>query len=188
MQYERTRNWEDIIFEAWPLLRPVFFDKPYVGNSKGHRIIYDLDEATHCSTDDSDDALENWQGLLESVTPAWPEMPRKIERHILQALDQMTGKCYFSDSHCALVNNMQGDMARLMHCYAYGTVHQLWKAVQQAYLDGGMPCGWEGRYPKGRMLIFSNQGFNEKATNSCPFNTHATRRRDRRRCKMFLSK
>jgi hypothetical protein len=27
----------------------------------------------------------------------------------------------------------------------------------QAYLAGGWPCGWEGEYPDGRLVIFSNE-------------------------------
>lgn len=152
-------NWEEVLREAGPLLnflnQPVFFDKPYVGNSENHRITFDPAEAIESSTNDSGDKVQDWQDLLESITPPWPEMPRKIERNILQVLDQMAGKSYSSVSDSALVNNMHGDIARLLHCYAYGVVHPLWKAVQQVYLDGGMPCGWEGPYPEGRMLVFS---------------------------------
>lgn len=27
----------------------------------------------------------------------------------------------------------------------------------QVYLAGGWPCGWEGEYPKGRLVVFSNE-------------------------------
>ena len=157
-QQDMTRNWEDVLLAARPLLSFLaFFDKPYIGNLKNHRVIFDLNEAIECSTNDSEDRYEDWQNLLESITPAWPEMPREIERNILKVLDQMAGKCFSCVSDSALFNNMQGDIARLLHCYAYGTVPQLWKAVQQVYLDGGIPCGWEGRYPEGRILVFSAQ-------------------------------
>ena len=27
----------------------------------------------------------------------------------------------------------------------------------QVYLAGGWPCGWEGEYPEGRLVVFSNE-------------------------------
>ncbi|WP_426171402.1 hypothetical protein [Pseudoduganella sp. R-34] len=153
------KNGSEVRLAAGQLLdflsRPTFFDQPYTGDLKTHRVIFDISEAVARSTDDSGERFEDWQDLLESVTPAWPEMPREIERRTIELLDQMTSKLYPSALNETLINNMQGDVARLLHCHAYGDVHQLWKAVQQAYLDGGMPCGWEGRYPEGRMVVFS---------------------------------
>lgn len=156
-----TKNWNEVLIEAKPLFdflnQQTFFDKPYVGSSTSHRLIFDMAEASEYSTDDSGEKVEDWQSLLESVTPAWPDMPRQIERKIIEVLDQMPQKNYSSVSNEALLNNMQGDISRLLHCYAFGDVRQLWKDVQQVYLDGGIPCGWEGNYPEGRMLVFSVQ-------------------------------
>ncbi|WP_090436936.1 hypothetical protein [Duganella sp. CF458] len=154
-----SKNWKEVQIAATPLLnylsRSTFFDRPYAGNSRANRVIFDIAEATARSTDDSGERFEDWQNLLESVTPAWPEMPREIEGKILEILDQMTTKHYCSALNDTLINNMQGDIARLIHCHAFGDVHELWRAVQQAYLDGGLPCGWEGRYPDGRLVVFS---------------------------------
>ena len=154
-----NKNWSEVRLAAGQLLdflsRPTFFDQPYTGDSKTHQVIFDLSEAVARSTDDSGERFEDWQDLLESVTPAWPEMPREIERRTIELLDQMTSKLHPSALNDTLINNMQGDVARLLQCHACGDVHELWKAVQQVYLDGGMPCGLEGRYPEGRMVVFS---------------------------------
>jgi hypothetical protein len=154
-----NKNWSEVQSAADQLLdflsRPTFFDRPYGGDARTNRVIFDISEATERSTDDSGERFQDWQELLESVTPAWPDMPREIERRIIELLDQMTNKLCLIALNDTLINNMQGDIARLLHCHGCGDVHDLWKAVQQVYLDGGMPCGWEGRYPEGRMVVFS---------------------------------
>jgi len=154
-----NKNWSEVQSAADQLLdflsRPTFFDRPYGGDARTNRVIFDISEATERSTDDSGERFQDWQELLESVTPAWPDMPREVERRIIELLDQMTNKLCLIALNDTLINNMQGDIARLLHCHGCGDVHDLWKAVQQVYLDGGMPCGWEGRYPEGRMVVFS---------------------------------
>ena len=35
--------------------------------------------------------------------------------------------------------------------------HQFFNNLLQVYLVGGWPCGWEGEYPKGRLVVFSNE-------------------------------
>jgi hypothetical protein len=153
------KNWSEVRLAAGQLLDflscPTFFDRPYGGDARTNRIIFDISEAAERSTDDSGELFQDWQELLESVTPAWPDMPREIERRIIELLDQLTNKLCLIALNDTLINNMQGDIARLLHCHGCGDVHDLWKAVQQVYLDGGMPCGWEGRYPEGRMVVFS---------------------------------
>ncbi|MCR6476089.1 hypothetical protein NU688_07970 [Variovorax sp. ZS18.2.2] len=136
--------------------QPVFFHGPYRGNQEKVKLIFDASLAVVYSTDDGEGGSENWQELLESVTPAWPDMPRSVEKKILEVLDQMSGKDYSGLDEVPLIYNMQGDVSRLLHCYAYGEVDLLWKSVEEAYLLGGIPCGWDGKYPEGRMVVYSN--------------------------------
>lgn len=156
-----TKNWSEVLIEAKPLFdfldRQVLLDKPYVADRAAQRVIFDLSQAEKFATDDSGVNFVDWQSLLEAFTPAWPEMPRKIEKEILLVLDRITQNEYPHVRSEVLINNMQGDISRLLHCYAYGEVPQLWKEVQQVYLNGAIPCGWEGPYPEGRMVVFSIQ-------------------------------
>lgn len=135
--------------------RPIFFDQPYFGNIVRAIVVYDESLAADYSTNDTSDDFEDWQTLLESITPAWPDMPRSVEREILEILDMMQGKSYSGIGRFPLINNMIGDISRLLHCYAFGNVHQLWHTIEQAYLHSGIPCGWEGNYPAGKLIIFS---------------------------------
>ena len=154
------KNWDQVLVDAKALFdflnQPVFFDGPYRGGHEKVKLIFDASLAAEHSTDDSGEKFEDWQGLLESVTPAWPDMPRSVEKKILEMLDQMSGKDYSGLDEAPLIYNMQGDVSRLLHCYAYGEVDSLWKSVEEAYLLGGIPCGWDGKYPEGRMVVYSN--------------------------------
>lgn len=154
-------NWNQLTEEAKPLFdfldRHLLLDKPYIASATNQRVIFDIAQAERFSTDDSGVNCADWQSLLEAFTPPWPEMPRKIQKEVLCVLDRITRDQYPNVRSEVLINNMQGDISRLLHCYAYGELPQLWKVVQQVYLDGAIPCGWEGRYPEGRMVIFSIQ-------------------------------
>ncbi|WP_152601974.1 hypothetical protein [Burkholderia paludis] len=154
------RAWADVEKDANQILdylkKSIFFEGPCKGEVVGRKIIFDASLAAEYSTDDSGDKFSDWQGILESITPAWPDMSRSIESKILSVLDQIHGKNYSGVSEYPLIQNMEGDVSRLLHCYAYGEVHPLWRQIEQIYLDGGIPCGWEGNYPNGELVVFSN--------------------------------
>jgi hypothetical protein len=33
----------------------------------------------------------------------------------------------------------------------------LFDLIEQAYMDGGWPCGWKGKYPEGKLAVFSRK-------------------------------
>lgn len=52
---------------------------------------------------------------------------------------------------------MNLDITMILKCYANGYFSPLWNEIMNIYLDGGFPCGWEGEYPQGQLVVFSNQ-------------------------------
>lgn len=53
-----------------------------------------------------------------------------------------------------LFNDVDSD---LFNCYLnnkYKKNHPLWNIIWEAYSHGGWPCGWEGKYPEGQIIIF----------------------------------
>ncbi|NTX20639.1 hypothetical protein [Burkholderia cepacia] len=154
------KAWSGVEKDAKPILdyvkRPIFFDGPYKGVATGKEVIFDALQTAEYSTDDSGDQFPDWQAILESITPAWPDIPRSIENKIMEVLGQIHGKNYSGVNESPLIHNMEGDVSRLLHCYAYGEVHPLWRQIERIYLDGGIPCGWEGNYPDGEVVVFSN--------------------------------
>ena len=56
-----------------------------------------------------------------------------------------------------LFNNMEGDMFRLLKCAATGKSSSFFDNVREAYLNNGFPCGWDGFYPNGKLVVYSNE-------------------------------
>lgn len=56
-----------------------------------------------------------------------------------------------------LFNNMEGDLFRLLQCDALEKSSHFIHTVRQAYLNHGFPCGWSDIYPKGKLVVFSNE-------------------------------
>jgi hypothetical protein len=84
-------SWSQVLVNARALLdflnQSAFFGDPYRGDQKKAKLIFDASLAAKYSTNDSGDQFEDWQSLLESVTPSWPDMPRSVEKRILEVLD-----------------------------------------------------------------------------------------------------
>ena len=36
------------------------------------------------------------------------------------------------------------------------SIPPIWQSMKYVYLHNGWPCGWDGDYPRGRMVVFSN--------------------------------
>ena len=52
---------------------------------------------------------------------------------------------------------MKRDFRTLFNCYTSEVFPELWKDIFTVYLHNGFPCGWEGEYPEGRLVVFSNE-------------------------------
>lgn len=44
----------------------------------------------------------------------------------------------------------------IFNCYANDYFPPMWQEILNIYLSGGLPCGWSGHYPVGKMVVFSN--------------------------------
>ncbi len=47
--------------------------------------------------------------------------------------------------------------ADLFNCYLnnkYKKNHPIWNMIEDAYFKGVWPCGWEGKYPEGKLVVF----------------------------------
>ena len=47
--------------------------------------------------------------------------------------------------------------ADLFNCYLnnkYKKNHLIWNMIEDAYFKGFWPCGWEGKYPDGKLVVF----------------------------------
>ena len=44
-----------------------------------------------------------------------------------------------------------------LNCYLnnkYKKNHPIWNMIEDAYFKGFWPCGWEGKYPEGKLVVF----------------------------------
>lgn len=57
---------------------------------------------------------------------------------------------------CILVELMHRDIRMLLNCYANDYFPPIWRDILEVYLHDGFPCGWKGKYPSGRLVVFSN--------------------------------
>ena len=57
---------------------------------------------------------------------------------------------------CLLQELMMRDMKIILNCYSNEYFPSLWQDILEVYLNNGFPCGWNGRYPEGQMVVFSN--------------------------------
>lgn len=163
------KKWDEILIDAQPLVdflsRKIFFDTPYNGVTTRRKIITDPKTCRDFATNQSGDNFEDWQSLLDAplVDFEFPSyLDTRIEKHVdggLSGKDFSGADLKFSTSPGAglLINNMEGDMERLFDCYVSGELPPLWSQILDVYLHNGFPCGWEGQYPEGKLVVFSNE-------------------------------
>ena len=48
-------------------------------------------------------------------------------------------------------------LLQFSNCYLnnkYKKNHPIWNMIEDAYFKGFWPCGWEGKYPEGKLVVF----------------------------------
>lgn len=164
------KKWDDILVDAKPLVdflnRKSFFDTPYNGVSTGRKVITDPKVCRDFATNQTGENFEDWQSLLTEAMNKDFEYPSFLASRITKKLGEgLFGKDFsgadlkFTDvpGTGLLINNMEGDIYRLFYCYANEKLPPLWAQVLDVYLHNGYPCGWEGTYPEGELVVFSNE-------------------------------
>lgn len=136
--------------ESGPLLRP---PAPIEGDRM--HVVYDFDEARDFAyrryLTDADDAL-NWTDLREreagqvdagpEVEPLWETFLAAIPPRLQEPYD-------------AVVDDIVADLFNVAASRAaFGPGDRLFDRVWDAYRRGGWPCGWEGDYPQGRLIVY----------------------------------
>ncbi len=61
------------------------------------------------------------------------------------------------DGVCVLIETMDIDIDYIFRCYFNDYFPELWKEILEIYMNNGFPCGWEGEYPQGRLVVYSNE-------------------------------
>ena len=87
--------------------------------------------------------------------------PKLIDSNCLGALDKnfhgVNEKLTYQNTTNLLHETFFRDMEILLNCYANNFIPEIWKDILYVYQHNGLPCGWKGDYPEGKMIVFSNE-------------------------------
>lgn len=164
------KTWQQILVEADVFVRFLergsFYDRPYKGDLSGKFVTADAVEARRFATDDSFDKFDEWETVSESpgVFPDNFEWSRLVKTQLrkngywdIESKNFNGAVEKWSDStSCPMLELMHRDIEVIFQCYTNEHFPDIWKDILSVYLNDGFPCGWNGRYPDGQLVVFSN--------------------------------
>jgi hypothetical protein len=169
------KSWDETMIAASPLIaflqKRSLFDAPYDGNTDGIMVVTDASDAFHFATDGSFDKFDEWETVSDSecefpISFEWGNRTDSILRKKYNYFDLISKDFNGADNKwinaangisCQLIELMLRDIRILFDCYANDYFPPLWKTILDVYLHNGFPCGWSGRYPEGKLVVFSNK-------------------------------
>jgi hypothetical protein len=166
-----AENWEQLIAKAKPLVdylhRDEYFDRGFSGDRSANLVISDPEVGIDFASNDSFDTFDEWQTVSDSpdVFPPEFEWKRWIDFNLRKNdyfglreknFNGADTKWTRGDG-CLLIELMHRDVRILLNCYANDSFPEVWKSIQSAYLHDGFPCGWDGKLPAGKLVVYSNE-------------------------------
>ncbi|MDR3054528.1 MAG: hypothetical protein LBU53_03895 [Zoogloeaceae bacterium] len=165
------KKWDETLAAAAPLIeflqRDSLFDAPYNGSTQGTMVITDAKIANHFAVEDCDE-FDYWQSVSGSECdfPESFEWDSGMDRRLQKKHNEYFGllsknfngaKDKFDEVGTGqLIELMLRDIHYLFNCYANDYFPPIWQKMLDVYLHNGFPCGWNGHYPEGRLVVFSN--------------------------------
>jgi hypothetical protein len=170
MDIHKKIGWTELSARAKPLLAYLesdsFYRAKYSGTNSGRLIVTDPCIAMDYAIDDSGDKFDDWESLTDSseIFPEHFEWKSWITHNLnknnyfnLSKKNFNGADVKLTDSGVCLINEMMHrDIKILLNCYANDFFPKIWSEILEVYLNDGFPCGWNGRYPSGELLVFSN--------------------------------
>ena len=81
--------------------------------------------------------------VFERVDALHQTLWEPLERHLVRHLPKYE------------IEEIGGDFGTILHERSvYGGRPRFYNRLYAIYRAGGYPCGWEGRYPEGRMVVY----------------------------------
>jgi hypothetical protein len=164
-------NWTDLLIKAKPLVeflgRREYFHRAYSGDRLESLVITDASLGMDFAINDSFEKFDEWETVTDSIS-VYPE-EFEWKRWIDVGLEKNSyfGLCdsnlhgadlkWSVEGICPLLELMQRDMRILLNCYANQIFPAIWTRIEAAYYSDGFPCGWDGRYPAGKLVVYSNE-------------------------------
>ena len=139
--------------ESGPLLRRA---APIVGDV---HVVTDFDEAREYAyrryLTEADDAL-NWTDLREREAGEIHAVSGELGPALNGLWERMLAAVSprLPEAYADLLDDVLADLVNAASTRAvFGAGDRLFDRVWDAYKQGGWPCGWEGEYPAGRLVV-----------------------------------
>lgn len=162
------KTWEQLQEDAAEFItflqQGSFFSQPY-RTTKNYLVISDPIFAMDVAADYAGDQFYDREDAFEYD---FPENFLSLGR-----LKMQLNRCNYFDYHqknfnhadlklthegiCVLIETMDIDIGYIFACYFNDYFPELWQEILEIYMNHGFPCGWEGEYPQGRLVVYSNE-------------------------------
>ncbi|MDR3158826.1 MAG: hypothetical protein LBU11_07410 [Zoogloeaceae bacterium] len=144
---------------TWFCQNGKLLDGHYDGHDDHVFVTHDSDEAEQLSCDNE---KEGWIGLTEDEyiklgfnCPHWFYL--KVDNVLIDPLREKTDDIEL----VKMIPNLWDDVSTVIrYCLSNrNSAHprQFFDMIERAYLSGGWPCGLKGKYPGGKLVVFSRK-------------------------------
>ena len=163
------KTWDEILESAQPVVdflsSDSFFSRPYDGDREKFIVTTSPEEARYLlgrEWDEWEEIIDTQQfSDLEDFDWHYLIGAKLINTNCLGALDKdfhgVDKKLTIEGVVNLLEETMPDNMRILLNCYANNYIPEIWKDILYVYQHNGLPCGWKGDYPEGKMIVFSNE-------------------------------
>lgn len=164
------KTWDQVLDDANEFI--IFLEKGDFFNSSfkcnnDYKIITDADVGIDYTTNDSFDDFDEWETVTDTpdVFPKnfiWNDRIKyKLSKNNYFGFENKkfngAKEKWIYGEACILIELMRRDIGIILQCYANDFFPKIWSNILEVYLDGGFPCGWDGHWPDGRLVVFSNE-------------------------------
>ncbi len=161
------KSWEQLQLDAAEFIAFLeqgnFFSQPFT-TTKNYRITTDAEEARIIAGryfSQREDVFDSKAGFPENFEWDMGSIEHKLQKnHYFEyASKNFNGADRKLTVHgvSILLETMDIDIGYIFQCYFNDYFPELWKEILEIYMNNGFPCGWEGEYPQGRLVVYSNE-------------------------------
>ena len=162
------KSWEQLQLDAAEFIAFLeqgnFFSQPFT-TTKNYRIITAPALAMDIAANYAGEQFHDREDAFEYDFPEYFESLGRLDDKLNECNDFDYNKKNFNgadikltyDGIGVLIEMMDIDIRNIFKCYANDYFPELWKEILEIYMNNGFPCGWEGEYPQGRLVVYSNE-------------------------------
>lgn len=164
---DKMKTWEQFLDDASVFIsfleKGNFFSQPF-RTTKNYRITTDPEEAIELAGrqfSKREDIFDSQAGFPEDFEWDMGGIDRKLNKNHYFEFESKNfngaDKKLTVNKVSILGETMSIDIGYIFQCYFNDYFPELWKEILEIYMNNGFPCGWEGEYPEGRLVVFSNE-------------------------------